>query len=207
MFEEQILPNWILPIAKPKLARIMKQVKPYTMVSRKRMQNLWRLLQRVEREGVEGDFVELGVARGGTAAMIATVARGSRIERYVWLYDAFENLSSPCATYSEVWQTMFSTFHFNIEKVHLVSGFFADVVPARPSRPISFLHIDASGAEAVRDALYPLFPLVTPHGWIVFDNYGADSGCRTVVDGFLMEHGLTQRLCRFGRSQAFFQKP
>lgn len=207
MLEELILPNWILPVFKPAFARLMKRVKPHTMVSRKKMQNLWRLLQRVERDRVEGDFVELGVARGGTAVLIAVVARGSRCTRQVWMYDAFEELQEPCAFYRDVYQLMFSEFGFDPGSVNLIKGFFGNVVNTRTPRPISFMHIDVSGYVPVKECLCPLFPVVVSHGWVVFDNYGVDKGCRKAVDEFLAEHNLSDRLHRFGRSQAFFQKP
>ena len=97
MFDEVIVSNWALPFLKPSFYRVMKTAQPYSMVSRKRMQNLWRLMSRIERRGLAGDFVEMGVARGGTGLLLATFASRSRLPREVWLYDAFEELPQPTA--------------------------------------------------------------------------------------------------------------
>ena len=201
MFEESIVPNWLLPALKPRLAGIMRRIRPHTMVSRKRIQSLWRLLHRVEN--VPGDFVELGVASGGTAVMMALVAGN----RECWFYDAFEEFQPAFAQFADVERVMFEEFALDRNRVHLIKGFFDKAVPQRPPRPISFLHIDASGYEPVRDGLHPLYPHVSARGWIAFDNYGVDEGCRRAVDEFLATHSLADRLQRFGGYQVFFQKP
>ncbi len=207
MFETLIVPNWLLPVLKPAFDRMLKRIRPHTMVSRKRIQNLWRLLQCVERARLPGDFVELGVARGGTAAMIATVAAHSPVPREVWLYDAFEALDKPFAYYADVERVMFGEFALDRDRVHLIKGFFAEVAPQRPPRPIAFMHIDASGYEPVCDCLNPLYPHVVAGGWVVFDNYGVDDSCRRAVDEFLAAHRIAGQLQRFGTAQVFFQKP
>ena len=52
---------------------------------------LWSILlncKQVVEEGIPGDFAELGVWRGNTAAILSVVARGSG--RQVFLFDTFE---------------------------------------------------------------------------------------------------------------------
>ena len=206
MFEEFILPNQWLPLFKPEFDRLMKQAKQHSMVSRKRMQNLWRLLQRVERDRVAGDLVELGVARGGTAILIDAVARQSRLERESWFYDAFELLPKPDAVFQDTHDVLFGQCGCDPQRVHLIKGWVADTVPQRPPRPIAFMHIDMGGYDPVRQCLDPLFPLVSTGGWVAFDNYGDDDGCHRAVDAFLSERAMTGSLRRFGRTQVYFQK-
>jgi len=177
------------------------------MVSRNRMQNLYRLLRRVERDRIPGDAVEAGVARGGTAILIATTALRSPLDRQVWLYDAFELRGDYAANYDEVRRTFFETFRFDPKRVHLVRGLFEDTVSQFPNRRISFLHIDAAPYEGVKTCLEVLFRHLSPGGWIAFDNYGSQPGCRRAVDEHLAAHGLSGRLRRFSHAQAYVQKP
>ena len=74
MFENVIISKKLIPLFKPRLHKLMKQVKPFSMLSKNRLQNLHRLLCRVERDRIPGDMIEAGVARGGSAIFIAEMA-------------------------------------------------------------------------------------------------------------------------------------
>lgn len=206
MFEDTIVSNWTLPLLKPSFYRAMKHARRHSMVSRKRMQNLWRLMHRIERQGIPGDFVELGVARGGTGVLIATFAWRSRLPRAVWLYDAFEELPRPEARVAQVRRLLHEECGFTPDRVHVTKGLFEDTVKTYPGRPISLLHIDVSGYEQVKQCIDPLLPCVVSGGWIVLDNYGVDEGCRRAVLEAIGQEAVRQRLQRLTHTQAYFQK-
>ena len=157
MFDDLIISSKLLPLLKPRLHRLMRLAGPYTMVSRNRMQNLYRLLRRVERDRIPGDAVEAGVARGGSAILIATMALRSSLDRQAWLYDVFELRGRSVATYDEVRRTFYDTFRFDPQRVHLNRGLFQDTIVQFPQRPISFLHIDAAPYEGVSTCLKGFF--------------------------------------------------
>jgi O-methyltransferase len=101
------------------LQRLLAITDGYTMVDRQRRKNLWRLAVQSEREGLAGDFVELGVCNGGTAGVLAYAAAqspGSSAHaavdrqrrndlataqspqpRLTWCYDSFAGLPEPTA--------------------------------------------------------------------------------------------------------------
>ena len=62
MLEDLIIIKKLIPLFKPRLQKFYKTAKPFSMVSKNRLQNLYRLLCRVERDRVPGDMVEAGVA-------------------------------------------------------------------------------------------------------------------------------------------------
>ncbi len=208
MLDDLIVSNKLLPWLKPQLHKLIKAAKPYAMVSRNRMQNLHRLQWRTERDGIEGDIVEAGVARGGSAILLASLAGRSRLDRQVWLYDAFELYPATQAEYETVHQTLFETFRFDPKRVHLSKGWFEDTVGQYPGRPISLLHIDAGQYDPVRCCLDHLFDHVSAGGWIVFDNYvyKRSTEVRRAVDERLAEHDLLGELKRYGSTQAYVQK-
>ena len=205
MFDEIILPSWLVPFLKPRFHRLALCAKRYSMVSRKRMQNLWRLIHHLERHHVKGTFVEMGVARGGTALLLASLARQSNPPRKVWLCDAFEESSPPEFHYADVERLLFETMRFDPSQVRLVKGWFDQVLPGYPQDPISFLHIDAGGYAPVKCCLDFLLPFLEKGGYVVLDNYGVDEGCRQAVLEALHLPGRNWPLLRFGRTQAYFQ--
>lgn len=206
MFDNCIISKKVLPLFKPRLHQLMRTAKPYSMISRNRMQNIHRLLYRVERDKIQGDVVEAGVACGGSAILITSLVLESKLEHQVWLYDAFELLGPDAPQFDTVHETLFKTFNFDPERVHLVKGLFETTLPEYPDRPIAFLHIDTSGYEPAKCCMENLYPHVQPGGWVVIDNYGADDGCHRAVDESLAIENRNGPLHRFGRSQAYFQR-
>jgi O-methyltransferase len=208
MFEEKIISKRLVPFLKPRFFRVMSQARSHSMVSRNRMQNLWRILGRIERSAVPGDYVEMGTARGGTAILLCSHAASSAQERQIWLYDAFEDFEPPEARLDDIRDLFFRQLQFDPSVVHVLKGFFDKTIPERPRRPIAFLHIDASGYEPVKHGLETFFDLVSPGGWVVFDNYGADlANAGRAVDEFLSERSLKGALQRYRGTQAYVQKP
>jgi O-methyltransferase len=205
MFDELILPGWLVPILKPGFHRVAACAKRYSMVSRKRMQNLWRLIHRLDRHHIKGGFVEMGVAQGGTAVILASRARQSRLPRQVWLCDAFEEASPPQFYYADVERLLFHTLQFDPRQVRLVKGWFDRALLTYPGDPISFLHIDAGGYQPVKSCLDVLLPFLEKGGYVVLDNYGVDEGCRQAVQETLHQPAHNWPLQRFGRTQAYFQ--
>ncbi|MAG54840.1 MAG: hypothetical protein CMJ83_00960 [Planctomycetes bacterium] len=208
MFEERILSRHLAPVFKPTFWRTLRRAQPHSMVSKRRMQNLWRLLGRVARDGVAGDYVELGTARGGTALLLAAHRDlCGDAAREVWLYDAFEDFDPPAARFDDVARLLFDEAGHDRRHVHLVKGFFDRVLPDRPARPIALLHLDAGGYEGVRDALKLTLPHVAAGGWVVFDNYGVDEDCRRAVHEVLDPVAMGNDLSRFGHTQVYVQVP
>jgi hypothetical protein len=52
--------------------------------------------RHIERAGIEGDIVECGVWRGGSAMVVAmTLLALGKTDRTIWLYDTFEGMTQP----------------------------------------------------------------------------------------------------------------
>jgi len=207
MFDEWIVSKKLLPLLKPRLSRLINAAAPHSMVSRNRLQNLHRLLRRVDKRGIEGNIVEAGVARGGSAILLASLAMQSPTRRNVWLFDAFELLDDPPALFENVRTTLFEDFGFPDDRVFLFKGLFDDVLDRYPAEPIALLHIDVSLYEPTAACMHHLLPHVASGGVIVFDNYGASEGCARAVDEKLAALESGPSLVRFGHTQAFCQMP
>src|SRR5438876_2728220 len=120
--------------------RLTKKVLPYTLVGPERMHNLYLLAHRIEDEGIPGDVVECGVYKGGTAAILASVATHSKMRRTVWLFDSLQGMpptTEPDGEAATEWVGELSTSPdavlsvlrlagANLDRVRIVPGLFQD---------------------------------------------------------------------------------
>ncbi|OQX22472.1 MAG: hypothetical protein BWK80_30415 [Desulfobacteraceae bacterium IS3] len=72
---------------------LLKLIRPYTMSGEERLFSLFSLAKRVCSEGIPGNFIECGVAAGGSTALLAAVIkRYSRHPRRLYAFDSFEGM-------------------------------------------------------------------------------------------------------------------
>lgn len=75
---------------------IIKQVAPYTMTSHPRIFSMVETVRHVQRNNLEGAFVECGVWRGGSMMAVALALQSLKMEpRDLYLYDTFEGMTAP----------------------------------------------------------------------------------------------------------------
>ena len=68
----------------------------HTMIGEKRLANVRYLAESVLGDGIEGDFIETGVWRGGACILMRGVLNVHAVkDRCVWLADSFEGLPPP----------------------------------------------------------------------------------------------------------------
>ena len=138
---------------------LYEKCKPYTMTSIERMYSLYKAVEYVVINNIEGDMVECGVWRGGSSMLIAlTLLKFKNNSRKLYLYDTFEGMSTPTdidvnyqnikaeitfnetlnekgisewcyASIEEVKQNMLST-GYNIDNLNFVKGKVEDTIPA-----------------------------------------------------------------------------
>jgi len=183
-----------------------------------RLLTLFRLARSVVRDEVPGDIIECGVATGGTAALMAVAARHSR--KQLWLYDSFEGLppaeavdgrhagryTGACRGSMDDVRATLARMHVDLERVHLVKGWFEDTLPRAQVTQIALLHIDGDWYRSVRTTLEALYDRVAPGGYVVIDDYGYWPGCRIATDEFLRERGIRVQLVRVNAA-CHFRKP
>ena len=209
------------------------QVLPYSLVGWRGLEATYRAALDIETRGVEGSFVECGVAQGGSSALMALVSSEYGWRRRCWLFDSFEGLPSPTiddfepgsditgthvqplpagsclGTVDEVEVMLFGRFQLPTENIILVEGWFENTVPlrAKETGPISILRIDADWYESTRICLDHLYGQVVPGGYIIIDDYGTCVGARKAVDQHISKFGLDVDLVPDGRGGVHFQKP
>src|SRR6185437_16846024 len=182
----------------------------FTMIGRKRLDNLEQLTRIVLEEGIPGDLIETGVWRGGATILMRALlkAYGDR-ERTVWVADSFEGLPEPDAnlfpkeaavyhgpTVQRVYKKMAATLeevreNFNSyglldKQVHFLKGWFKDTLPTASISQLALMRLDGDYYESTMDSLSNLYDKLSIGGIVIIDDYGEDlwTNCRQAVDQF-----------------------
>ena len=179
-------------------------------------------LRRIEQalqaaQSVPGDFLEFGVALGGSAILIARRAEGRRFHGF----DVFAMIPEPTSdkdddksrrryeiiksgesrgldgdTYYGYRPDLFDQVKASFarhgvpvddDRVILHKGLFEDTVPGAGLEAVAFAHIDCDWYDPVRYCLAAIADKMSVGGAIVIDDYHDYGGCRTAVDEFLAE--------------------
>jgi hypothetical protein len=76
-------------------AAAMFRARRYTMTTPIRCRTLWDFSKQVLNQKVPGCFVECGVWKGGSSAIMALAILNAGKERHLHLFDSFEGLPEP----------------------------------------------------------------------------------------------------------------
>lgn len=175
-------------------------------------------LQAVKAAGVEGDFLEFGLALGGSGICIASELDAGRA--FVGL-DVFGMIPPPgekdgpvpgerygviasgqstgigggkyygyVDNLKDVVTANFAAFDLAVdgETIRFVEGLYQDTVPTLPPMRIAFAHIDCDWYEPVMLCLEYIVPRLSVGGFVVVDDYNDWPGCRRATDEFRAAH-------------------
>ncbi len=200
----------------PEFQELFAAIQPYTMVGEKRIYSLYKLAREVCERDIAGNFVECGVAAGGSSALLAAVIQHySKRSRKLYAFDTFEGMpetsardkhqgvdaaatgwgKGTCAAEMASLQAICGELGVD-HLVKPIKGLFADTLPLFKQEigGIAFLHMDGDWYSSTRDILEHFFDLVRPEARIQIDDYGYWQGCREAVDEFAAQRGLSFEL-------------
>ena len=198
---------WISPT---EFDTTFRRVRRITMVSHRRLRSLYEGVRYVVTNNIPGDIVECGVARGGSAAVMALALRGLGARRRLWLFDTFSGIPRPsaadpdfeiarnytgsfCGSVDEI-GAAFTRLGLTTENVEFVPGLFQNTLPSSAVSQIALLHADGDWYESIKATLEALYDRVSPGGVIQFDDYGHWLGARKAVDEYMNRIGIKAEL-------------
>jgi O-methyltransferase len=215
-------------------ARAMFLARRYTMTTAVRCRTLWDLCNKVTADGRDGAFVECGVWRGGSAAIMGLAAQHSGVPRKLHLFDSFEGLPEPtgvdgasAASYSggrtsgnlkpidqcvanrsEVEGFLHDTVGLDRENTIFHQGWFQNTVPADAPRlgPIAVLRLDGDWYDSTRICLEHLFPFLVSGGILILDDYFAWEGCAKATNEYRTRHNIETPITRIDVDCAYWIK-
>ncbi len=194
--------------------RLFAQCKPASACGLEPMYALYKAVEYIVRRDLEGDLVECGVFRGGSAMMMALGLRhfGCRRGRRIYLYDTYEGMPPPtdadrditgntaaslladrsiktnpygCYSPIEEVQANLRSTGYDEEKLIFVKGMVEDTIPGLAPESIALLRLDTDWHASTRHELIHLYPRLQPGGVMMIDDYGHWQGARKAVDEYL----------------------
>ena len=160
---------------------VYSAVKANTLVSVERCYELWDLAHNLA--SVPGDFVEVGVWRGGTGAILARALERTKPERRIYLCDTFSGVVKAGAQdavyrggeHANTSEDLVAAllFGLRIGNARLLRGIFPDETSDKVTPgPIALCHIDVDVYESAKDVVEWVTPRLAAGGALVFDDYG-----------------------------------
>ena len=196
-------------------------VREHTLLRYEALRSLYEAAHYVVKQGIQGSAVECGVARGGSAAVIAAAMSQADAGRQVFLFDTFEGLPAPtcgdpdyeravqftgkCRGELEEVQSLFH--RLRLGNCQLIKGMFQDTLATTDTGKISLLHIDGDWYESTRVCLENLWDRVADKGIVQIDDYGEWQGCKKALDEFLSERAINIALQYIDPSARRLVKP
>jgi O-methyltransferase len=190
---------------------IYRKVEPYTMTGVERVVTLIRAVRYLIDNGIEGDFVECGVWRGGSMMAVAYALKSKGATgRKLFLYDTFSGMPPPSvrdvrydgetasgllatrtkdaplwayASLEDVTANLTST-GYPMENLRLIRGKVEDAIPREAPARICLLRLDTDWYESTRHELIHLYPRLERNGILVIDDYGHWRGAKEATDEF-----------------------
>lgn len=187
----------------------------HTMVGHLRIQNVKKALLDVLANNIPGDFVELGVWRGGVCIYARCLLNSHHeTDRKVHLFDAFENIPGYETSTSYLSVSQAQVEH-NLEKYHAKEGtvfhkgLFKDSVKPFASEfkgNISVLRVDGNFYDSYQDAMYYLYDKVPVGGYVIFDDVMSHPAVTRFWEDFKREQGLPEELIQIDFHSAYYKK-
>ena len=207
--------------------QIYNESKPYTMTSVERLYALYKVVEYVVKNNIEGSFVECGVWRGGSAMMITKTLQMLNVNnRKIYLYDTFEGMSEPTekdidlrndkasdilkkgdkksnfywcyADLTEVKQNMMST-GYPMDNIEFVKGKVEETIPGIIPDKIALLRLDTDWYESSYHEMKYLYPKLEVNGALILDDYGYWKGAKEATDRYFSEIKIQPMLNRIDR--------
>lgn len=184
---------------------ILDMCKNFTMTSKERQLTTLLQVEYIINNNINGDFIEIGVWKGGTIMIILyKLLQLGITNRIIHLYDTFNGMTE--STYKDTDRlgniadytcdgikcySSYDEIHENIKSVgYPMENIFFHIGDIRKTditkipNQISFLRLDNDWYELYKFEL-PIFePNVTIGGIITVDDYGFWNGCKEAVDDY-----------------------
>ncbi len=132
-----------------------------------------------------GAFVEIGVYKGGSAAVLYEIAQQQ--QRRLYLYDTFAGMpvAQPGLDSHRIGDFAdcdAETVKRLFPRATVVQGIFPQSCRLTHRSRIAFVHADADQYESTAAVCRVFPPLMVPGGMILFDDYRGLAGCIKAVD-------------------------
>jgi len=226
--DKEGIPNDIIDV---KFRQIYNLCKKYSICAVTPMFALYKLIEYIVQNNIEGDLVECGVYKGGSVMLMAhTLKYFNQTSKKIYLYDTFEGMSLPTkrdisidgkhamellnkgdkitnkvwcfSPLEEVRKNMESTA-YPVDNIIYVQGKIEDTIPGIVPNKIALLRLDTDWYESTKHELQHLYPILSHNGVLIIDDYGYWHGAREAVDEYIKNNSVNLLLNRIDASVRF----
>ena len=212
----------------PEFESLLNTIRPYSMLPKERLFWLFSFAKQVCQHNIQGNFVECGVAAGGSTAMLSALIKAhSSTARTVFAFDSFEGMPTPTAedTLSGKpaddtgWGTGtcaapesslrdICTKLGTMEIVRPIKGYFENTLAPHKQEvgPIALLHADCDWFKSALTIFDTFYDSLVPGAVVQLDDYGYWDGMRKAMDEFQQRRNLSLDIHMLNGA-AWFQKP
>jgi O-methyltransferase len=196
----------------------------HSMIGLKRMNNLCFCVRTVLKEGIQGDFIETGVWRGGACILMRGILAAYEVtDRKVFVADSFRGLPRPneadypadsgdrhheqsfLAVSRQQVEDNFRRYELLDSQVVFLEGWFKDTLPNLPSTQLAVIRLDGDMYESTTDALRNLYPLLVPGGFCIIDDYFLVN-CHKAVHDYREREGISEAIQKIDGIGVFWRK-
>jgi len=187
----------------------------FTMGSRERVVATINACKHAVQAGIEGDFVECGVWRGGNSIAAKLTFENYGSDKKVWLFDTFTGMTPPtehdttrfseksaaerfveaqtrehndwCFASLEDVQANFKAAGTNMGGVRFVAGDVMKTLADGSNLPeaLSVLRLDTDFYDSTKAELETLYPRLSIGGSLLIDDFGHWDGARRAVEEYV----------------------
>ena len=197
----------------------------HTMVGVYRIENLRDLTQRAIDMGVQGDFIETGVWRGGCCILMRGILAANLVkDRKIYVADSFQGVPPPkphlfpqdagdihhtipelAISLDEV-KANFDRYGLLDDQVVFVKGFFDNTLPSLGVPSFAVIRLDGDMYESTYIALECLYPKLSIGGFVIIDDYGTIEQCRNAVTDYRAKFGIQDGIHQVDWTGVWWQK-
>jgi hypothetical protein len=196
----------------------------HSMLSLKRLDNLHECIETILRDDIPGDFIETGVMRGGAVILMRAILKAHGVtDRMVWAADSFEGLPAPdVEKYPDdqgaAWHLRpltevgvehvrrnFERYGLLDNQLKILRGWFRDTLPTAPVGQLALVRLDGDLYESTMDALVPLYPKLSPGGFLIVDDYHL-APCAKAVHDYRERAGIREEILPIDGAGAYWRK-
>ncbi len=195
----------------------------HTMIGEKRLLNIQRCFENIEKDGIEGNVIEAGVWRGGAAIFMAGLNKIYGGKRKVFAADSFKGLPPPDERYpadkddkhhtikylavgAQEVANNFRKYNLLDDNVGFVAGFFEYLHEQKDAiGKLAILRLDGDMYSSTIQVLDTLYDSVVTGGYIIVDDY-ALSGCKKAVTDFREKHDIADEIITIDHTGVYWRK-
>jgi hypothetical protein len=185
---------------------IAQRCLPHTLILIERLYNIYKSVEYICRHNIPGEFVECGVARGGSVMAAGdALAHFGSTDRKFYLYDTFNGMTPPGADdvdftgqaqkdietslvdhpdFQEETRRNLRHSRYPFGQIVFVKGPVQRTIPGVMPEAIAYLRLDTDWYDSTRHELEHLYPRVVRGGVVIIDDYGHFLGARKAVDEY-----------------------